>query len=386
MTTTTYIFNQYYIDFLKRIKTVAKENKDDSNTAKTMYKSIKENYTTLDKTSDEYITFVKDRITDEVWHQYLEGFDTWFQENKDLELYSGLSLGNINKLLNDEYLCHHFVTVFYIFRNDLTDEASANIVKILQSIDGKELMEQVEDENIKKVLTNLREFRDKKIKEKAGIDMNFIEDTTLGKLAKEILEDVDVGKLQKSMENNKDILKAIGDPDSGFADIITSVSKKMADKISNGELKQENLIQDAMKFASIMPGMFGQSGPGGPGSKKGKKGNGPDLSNIMSMMSSMMGNMGGTDDDCDDDCKHKHSHNNKQSSNQMPNMQDFLKGMQAMQQTPRGTRKTVNENALKKIAKAKKLKKKLFEKKKAAAAATTTETPSEETEATTTVE
>jgi hypothetical protein len=368
--TTTYIFNQYYIDFLKRIKSVAKDNKDESNTAKTMYRAIKDNYSSLDKTSDEYIKFVQEHITDEVWHQYLEGFDTWFQDNKDLELYSGVTFGNIHKLLNDEYLCHHFVTVFYIFRNELSDEVSANIVKILQSIDGKELMEQVDDDNIKKVLTNLRDFRDKKIKEKAGIDMNFIEDTTLGKLAKEILEDVDVGKLQKSMENNKDILKAIGDPDSGFADIITSVSKKMADKISNGELKQENLIQDAMKFASIMPGMFGQ-GPGGPSAKSGKK-SGPDLSNIMSMMSSMMGNMNcGDDNDNANDDKYdsKHKHKKQQSQPQMPNMQDFLKGMQAMQQqTPKGARKTVNENALKKIAKAKKLKKKLFEKKKAAAA------------------
>lgn len=358
-TTTTYIFNQYYIDFLKRIKAVAKENKDESNTAKTMYKSVKENYSTLDKTSDEYIKFVKDHITDEVWHQYLDGFDTWFQDNKELELYTGISLGNIQKLLNDDYLCHHFVTVFYIFRNDLKDEESANIVKILQSIDGKELTEQVEDENVKKVLTNLREFRDKQIKDKAGIDMKFIEDTTLGKLAKEILEDVDVGKLQKSMENNKDILKAIGDPESGFADIITSVSKKMADKLSNGELKQENLIQDAMKFASIMPGMFGQ---GAAGCKKGKN-TGPDLSNIMNMMSSMMGNMGNDDD----------------GGPKMPDMQSFMKGMQGMQSGKKGAKCTVNENAFKKIAKAKKLKRKLMEKKKAEKAAKTAEeVPSEE--------
>jgi hypothetical protein len=371
MPTTTYIFNQYYIDFLKRIKTVAKENKDNSTTAKAIYKSIKENYSSLDKSSDEYINFVKQHITDEAWAQYVEHSDTWVQDNKELELYTGISLGNIIKLLDDEYLCHHFITVFYIFRNDLSDEVSAQIVKILQSIDGKELVETIEDETLKKALNNLRELRDKKIKEKAGIDMNFIEDTTLGKLAKEILEDVDVGKLQKSMENNSDILQAIGDPDSGFADIITNVSKKMATKISNGELKQENLIQDAMKFASIMPNLFGGSGAAAGGKKKGGKG--PDLSNIMSMMSSMMGSMnaGGSSDE--DDCAdRKHRHSKAGKSPRQPDMSAFMQGMQAamqqQRQAPKGARKTVNENALKKIAKAKKLKRKLFEKKKAAAA------------------
>ena len=77
-----------------------------------------------------------------------------------------------------------------------------------------------------------------------------MEDTMLGKLAKEIMEDVDIDKLQKSIGENGDILKAIGDPDSGFGDLISNVSRKMATKISNGELKQEGLLQDAMKQMS----------------------------------------------------------------------------------------------------------------------------------------
>lgn len=349
MTTTTYIFNQYYIDFLKRIKDVAKENRDDSSTAKGVYKAIKANYGTLDKSSDEYIKFVNESIGEAVWNTFAKESAEWMKNNKELELYSGISLGNIDKLIDDDYLCNHFITVFYIFRKELSDELSANIVKILQSIDGKDLMDSLEDSDIKTVLTNLRALRDKQIKDKAGFDMNFIEDTTLGKLAKEILEDVDVGKLQKSMQNNNDILKAIGDPDSGFADIISSVSKKMANKISNGELKQDNLIQDAMKFASIMPNLFGgptgPTGPTGPGSAQ-KKGKQPDMSNLMSMMSSMMGSDTG-------------------------GLNELFKGMNKNTSgaSSKGSKKVFNEGALKKIAKAKKLKKKLYEKRKAAEAA-----------------
>ena len=53
-----YVFNQYYIDLIKRLKKTAKNIKDDDkdNTnyelAKTITKSIKTNYVTLDKSSD----------------------------------------------------------------------------------------------------------------------------------------------------------------------------------------------------------------------------------------------------------------------------------------------------------------------------------------------
>ena len=71
--------------------------------------------------------------------------------------------------------------------------------------------------------------------------------------------------------------------------------------MSNGELKQENLLQDAMKFASIMPGMFGNQngGPGGPsgagaaGAAGPGGGSGPDMAAMMKMMGAMMNNKEG---------------------------------------------------------------------------------------------
>ena len=343
--TATFIFNQYYIDFVKRLKDIAKKNKETSNTARSILKAIKTHYTTLDKSSDEYLIFLNEQISNDIWNKYSDSEEnTWLQDNKDTQLYKDIKIADVMELVDDDYLCNHFISVFHIFRRDLTEEAASKIVKILQSVDGKEMIEELEDEDIKKTLKKLQEMRNQKIKDKSGIDMNFIEDTTLGKLAKEILEDVDVAKLQKSMGDNGDVLKAIGDPDSGFADIISNVSKKMANKISNGELKQENLIQDAMKFASIMPNIFGGNAP-----NQGKSGKGPDLSNIMSMMSSMMGN-GGDDD----------------FSSILKGMKKDMKDIPGMPKTPKGTKSSMNESALKKIAKAKKLKKKLHEKKKAA--------------------
>lgn len=338
----TFIFNQYYIDFLKRIKGVAKDNKETSNTAKSVLKNIKNHYTTLDKSSDEYLLFLNNKISDDIWQKLLEDDYDWLKEHEELEIFQEIKLEDIKKLLKDDYMCYHFMCVFYIFRKDLTEDTSSKVLSILQTIDSKKLIEELEDETIKKVLNNLQKIRNEKIKDKAGIDMNFIESTSLGKLAKEIIEDIDVGKLQKSMGENGDILKAIGDPDSGFSDIITNVSKKMANKISNGELKQENLIQDAMKFASFMPNIFG-----GPAKDTTAKSKGPDMSNIINMMSSMMGGAGGEND--------------------MSNLFKSMGGAMANNKGHKHRGKPVfNDKAFKKIAKAKKLRKKLDERKKMA--------------------
>ena len=292
MTTSTYIFNQYYIDLLKKIKNISKKHKSKSTTAQKVLKTIRDNYMTLDKASDEYIVFLKKNISDDVWKTYIDlenddNVNNWFKDNSELNFFENITLNDITKLLRDNYLCHHYCTVLYIYQQELSEEESEKIVKLLQSINNKKLLDTVENENIKKILIRLEDLRNKTIKEKSGIDMQGIGDTTLGKLAKEILEDIDISKLKQSIGDDGDVLKAIGNPDSGFADLLTNVSKKMATKISNGELKQENLLQDAMKFASLMPGMFNQNGAGkGPG-------NAPDMSNLMSMMSSMMGGNSG---------------------------------------------------------------------------------------------
>jgi len=177
--------------------------------------------------------------------------------------------------------------------------------------------------------------------------MKSIEDTSLGRLAKEILADVDIEKLQKSMGENGDVLKAIGDPNSGFSDLISNVSSKMASKMANGELKQENLLQDAMKFASLMPGMFGGAGAaagGGAGAAGGRNQNMPDMSQMMNMMNMMM-SAGGSDD----------------KNNDVPDFGNLFKNM-ANKQQQKGTKTTLNENQIKKLAKIKQLRSKLHKK------------------------
>ena len=347
-----FIFNQYYIDLIKRIKTSAKSMREDEKGdnyvfGKGIIKTIKENYITLDKSSDEYIIYVKN-ISESFWSSYIDienisDSNDWFLSDdvKDVCIYKNISVSSIRKLLNDDFLCHHFFSVFYLFMNELSDDNVKIYLSVLQDTKKEVDLETITNELHRKVIARLNDLKTKKNKETGGIDMSQMEDTMLGKLAKEILEDVDVEKLQKSIGDNGDILKAIGDPDSGFSELISNVSRKMANKISTGELKQENLLQDAIKFASTMPGLFGnQNNQGGAkksGGHDGQKTNEPDMASMMNMMSSMM--------------------NNKEGMDMFKNMMGNMNNQKG------GTRQTINKSALKKMATVNKLKSKLAKRK-----------------------
>jgi hypothetical protein len=351
-----FIFNQYYIDLIKRIKASAKKMKeseakdatersdDDAAFGKTILKAIRENYTTLDKSSDEYTIYMK-TIPEDFWTSYVSIDDIstadatdWFlaDDVKDVCIYKGITVSSIRKLMNDDYMCHHFFSVFYLFLNELSDDDGKVYLSVLQDTKNEIGLDVITNESHRKLIARLNELKTKKQKDTAGFNMSGMEDTMLGKLAKEILEDVDVEKLQKSIGDNGDILKAIGDPDSGFSELISNVSRKMANKISTGELKQENLLQDAIKFASAMPGgIFGNQGASGASNQGGGGGGGqPDMASMMNMMSSMMNNKEGMD----------------MFKNMMGNMNQNQRG---------GSRNTVNKPALKKLATANRLKTKL---------------------------
>lgn len=355
--TKLYILNQYYIDLIKKLKTIAKKHRDKSETAKKVFNIIKNNYLTLDKSSDEYITFIKTHLTNDLYISYKQlnftekkieenkenqeetslnnDISYWLTCNQEVQILDNVTIRDILKIFRNEYLCHHYLSVFFIYSQDLSDEESEKILTILQKDNyTDDDINELEDEKdiYKKILLNLIKIKNIKIKKNVDMKMGGMENTTLGKLAKEILDDVDVNKLQKSMDKNGDVLKSLGDPDSGFGDIISNVSQKMAAKLSSGELNQQNLMQDAMKFASMMPGMFGNQNSASGGN------NMANMGNMMNMFSEMMANNGDGD---------------------MPDL-NTIKNMAKN----KGGRTGVNEGAYKKLAAQKKLRKKLAEKNK----------------------
>jgi len=298
--TTTYIFNQYYIDLLKKLKNVAKKHRLHSDTAKRVLKTIKDNYQTYDKTSGEYIELFKEK-TATCWESYInvekDKCNDWLKDdnNNKIEIYKDITIKDIVKLLRNDFITHHYLCVLYIYTNDLTEEQITSILKILQKVTEEveeETEIEIDNENVKKVLQRLNELKKDNIKpgeDNSGMpNMDSLKDTTIGKIAKEIIEDVDLTKLKQSISEEGDIFKAIAKPDSGFGELFTNVSQKMSNKISTGELSQEAIMKDAMKFASMLPGLFGNSGGGGGDN------DGDGMNMAMNMMNMMMkGGMGG---------------------------------------------------------------------------------------------
>jgi len=291
MTTSVVIFNQYYYELLTKIRTIAKKHKENSSTANKVLEVMKDNYKEFDKTSDEYIKFVKENCNDEFWKSYLdvekENCDEWLknEDNKKVFLFKDITIGEITKLLRDNFLCHHFLSVFYIFKNEMSDDDASTILKILQTFsDDIELT----NEEYKKVISRLNTMKSEKVKDNTSFEgMGELKETTIGKIAKEIIDDVNIDKFKQTISEEGDILKALANPENGLGELFSKVGNKVTDKISSGELNQDAIMKDAMKFASMLPSMFGNNGGGGGG-------NGDfNMADMMRMMSAMNGGGGG---------------------------------------------------------------------------------------------
>ena len=129
-----------------------------------------------------------------------------------------------------------------------------------------------------------------KVKENTAFEgMGELKETTIGKIAKEIIDDVNIDKFKQTMTEEGDILKALANPENGLGELFSKVGNKVSDKISSGELNQDAIMKDAMKFASMLPSMFGNNGGGGGGG-----GNGDfNMADMMRMMGAMNGGGGG---------------------------------------------------------------------------------------------
>jgi len=264
MASQDHVFNQYYFDLLKKLKSVAKNNKYESHDARVMLRGIKKHYQSWDKLSAEFRRVFKE-ITDATFADYaalqsdVETLDNWVATHGDMMVYKDIPLKTIASVGKDNLIIHHYLTILSIFKDDMTDENVAAVLDVLRNLADKGVptkIAAIAEPGIQLQLQRLVDLAsvrvDKAIKQPFDA-MPDIENTSLGKLAKEILQEVNIDELQTSMGDG-DIMKALANPDGGLVKLLGTVSQKMISKMSTGELKQENLLQDAMKLASTIGG------------------------------------------------------------------------------------------------------------------------------------
>lgn len=314
-----YIFNQYYIDLLRRVKDGAKAHKERSKTARDALRAIKRSYATFDKTSLEHRAYFARVMADSI-DAYLRGSDSEVAAIVESpavlteEWFEGIPYSAVRQLSGlKPFALHQYWTLFSILSKDDVDGKA--VVEVLQKVQSAELFAAGVDgltgsgELIAQCrarlsylrslfTTEMEQAADKTRAAGAGAGaagpaadmLKGLEDTTLGKLAKEIMEDPEIAQLHQSIRSTVEggeepnLMNLFADgAGGGISKLMGTVSEKMVKKLMTGEIKQETLLQDAMQFASKMQQMM----PGGMMSDL------AGIGNLLNVASGAAGSSGG---------------------------------------------------------------------------------------------
>ena len=286
-----FIFNRFYFDLLKKLKNGAKQNKETSKDARNVLRAIKNSYSSYETGSTEYLQKLQTSVPTSFWDEYMscevETVDKYLSSDSSKEawLYNQINLPMTIACCKDAFVLHHYLTIFAILLQDVTNSDVTKALEVMKSFKTKDIPKEIEtisNELIIQWITRLHTIYTYQVTNTFSSQFSDMETTSIGRLAKEIMDEVDISTIQNSIGNDGDIFKALSDPNSGIASLLGTVSQKMITKLASGEIKQENLLEDAMKFATKLPGMMGGNTSGALG----------DLGGIASMMQNLMGGLG----------------------------------------------------------------------------------------------
>jgi len=252
-------FNKIFSSFLKDVKEVNDE----------LRKKVKQSYKVIDKTSGDYCDlFVANVIP--TMQEILNGsgmLET--QVCKDItmkDIFTAVSEDAEATKIMKSYL---YTLMLFAYMSTLEDEEEllTQVVKVLGlAQEGKKdefttEVEDVIDDDIKALLVKISDCG---VVSKTPVNMDdpssllgALGNSKIANLAKEISQDIDVSALKA--ENPEDMIKNMlnfGSSNNVLGNIIQKVSTTLNDKISNGEIRHDELLGEAMS----MMNMFGGEG------------------------------------------------------------------------------------------------------------------------------
>ena len=251
-----------------------------------------------EKDEDKVIFFVKNWYPHmkEVSNGNLEYFEKnsinpeVFQNLKFLDLTNNVSQQNKNiiwEYLHTLYALSVSSTVVKEKITNCEDESSDDHVREIKK--GVEMFPDI----VANMVTWRREKKDdtsdesknETKEEKAPLDEKFLENSKLAKLAKEISDEINPGEIldlegdMKDMDNPMNLFQSLlsGDKEKGVGKLMTTVCDKLKNKMENGEVNQEDLLNEATTLLQSMGGM---------GTNNNNRSE-PNVSGMMSMMQNL---------------------------------------------------------------------------------------------------
>ena len=291
------MFNKVYLNLMKEIKD---KNPD-------IKSKLKSNYKIFDKKSNEYITKMVMNMNDTVTEALFGDINDNILDKIEImnfEIFVDITIDDILKKVVDKddnsrsslkYYVYILMVFGYIYKMDDLDDVKKDIllkktVDIINSVDTDSIsneeelekhLEDILDDDLRKLLmkmyvdrTTVKESVMKLDTEDIDTGLEFLNNTRIGELAKEISSSIDMSKI--NMENPEEMLNMnnlFSGSNNMLGDIIQTVGTKITQKIQNGDINQEELMGEALN----MMGTLNSSGHG-------------------DMMSQMMGMMSGMGD------------------------------------------------------------------------------------------
>ena len=275
-----YVFNKIFLSLIKEVKSKNDEIKH----------TLKQHYKIFDKQSSEYIVFFVNNINDNINRVLFSGDDILDNvEVLNMLIFENITINDlVIKVIKDnehdrntlKYYVYLLMLLSYIYKLEIDTEKKKilletvlNIISVfdtenVEKSDVEGLMEDIIDDDIKTVLWKIYDNKEylKNVVSNEDIEgveglpnLDFMKNTKIGNLAKEISETIDVSKL--NIENPEELLNVEnifngGGSNNVIGDIIKTVGDQISSKIQNGELNQEELMTEAL-------GMMGNLNMGG---------------------------------------------------------------------------------------------------------------------------
>lgn len=278
-----YVFNKLFSSFIKTLKEIGDELKP----------IIKKHYKVIDKSSNQYIDKFWSNVESK-WKE-LVGVDIiWESEDiKNVEVANEISLDFLNNALKaeDKETVSSHINLLLIFAFLYKDHVETNsdnkddneiqlfekVVELLSLIQNnqkdtdeyKDKLDSIVDNDITKLLSKVtvvsntvpKEFEHKSTAETNPAEfLQGLENSKIASLAKEITSEIDLSNLHIDKPEDITKLMDMSDGNNFLGNIVSKVSNKLTEKLNTGELKQEDLMNEAM---SVMGALNNGDGLGG---------------------------------------------------------------------------------------------------------------------------